>query len=159
MPQTIGSTTGGMVLYCAVEMGQSPACLLFSKPIDSLAAAGAILAGVWSDIPMITAVAPSMTAKCMAKARQITTMLPLAVPVSVTVGLFSGLAYWNDWINALYYIESPKLYGIQNLLIRMQDVPTDPPDCPATVILSGSPPKVDTFSRNHSKASRISSNA
>ena len=54
MPQTVGSTTGGMVLYCAVEMGQSPACLLFSKPIDSLAAAGAILAGVWSDIPMPT---------------------------------------------------------------------------------------------------------
>lgn len=54
MPQTIGSTTGGMVLYCAVEMGQSPACLLFSKPIDSLAAAGAILAGVWSDTPMPT---------------------------------------------------------------------------------------------------------
>ena len=54
MPQTIGSTTGGMVLYCAVEMGQSPACLLFSKPIDSLAAAGAILAGVWSDVPMPT---------------------------------------------------------------------------------------------------------
>lgn len=48
-------------------------------------------------------------------------MLPLAVPVSVTVGLFSGLAYWNDWINALYYIESPKLYGIQNLLIRMMN--------------------------------------
>lgn len=46
-------------------------------------------------------------------------MLPLAVPVSVTVGLFTGLAYWNDWINALYYIESPKLYGIQNLLMRM----------------------------------------
>lgn len=46
-------------------------------------------------------------------------MLPLAVPVSVTVGLFTGIAYWNDWINALYYIESPKLYGIQNLLMRM----------------------------------------
>ncbi len=48
-------------------------------------------------------------------------MLPLAVPVSVTVGLFTGLAYWNDWINALYYIESPKLYGIQNLLMRMMN--------------------------------------
>lgn len=48
-------------------------------------------------------------------------MLPLAVPVSVTVGLFTGLAYWNDWINALYYISDPKLYGIQNLLMRMMD--------------------------------------
>ncbi len=54
LPQTIGSTTGGMILYCAAELGQQPACLLFSKPIDSLAAAGAILAGVWSDNPMPT---------------------------------------------------------------------------------------------------------
>ena len=49
MPQTIGSTTGGMVLYCAAAMGRQPACLLFSKPIDSLAAAGAILADVWAE--------------------------------------------------------------------------------------------------------------
>ena len=28
-------------------MGRQPACMLFSKPIDSLAAAGAILASVW----------------------------------------------------------------------------------------------------------------
>lgn len=49
LPQTIGSTTGGLVLYCAVAMGRQPACMLFSKPIDSLAAAGAILADVWID--------------------------------------------------------------------------------------------------------------
>ena len=54
LPQTIGSTTGGMVLFCACEMGRQPACLLFSKPIDSLAAAGAILAGVWSANAMPT---------------------------------------------------------------------------------------------------------
>ena len=49
LPMTIGSTTGGMVLYCACAMKRQPACLLFSKPIDSLAAAGAILASVWLD--------------------------------------------------------------------------------------------------------------
>ncbi len=49
LPQTIGSTTGGMVLYCACAMKRQPACMLFSKPIDSLAAAGAILADVWVD--------------------------------------------------------------------------------------------------------------
>jgi putative aldouronate transport system permease protein len=48
-------------------------------------------------------------------------MLPLSVPVSVTVGLFTGLAYWNDWINALYYVDRPQFYGIQNLLIRMMN--------------------------------------
>lgn len=54
LPQTIGSTTGGMVFYTSAALGQQPACLLFSKPIDSLAAAGAILAYVWSDEPMPT---------------------------------------------------------------------------------------------------------
>ena len=54
LPQTIGSTTGGMVFFCAASLGRQPACLLFSKPIDSLAAAGAILAGVWTDKPMLT---------------------------------------------------------------------------------------------------------
>ena len=49
LPQTIGSTTGGMVLYCACAMERRPACLLFSQPIDSLAAAGVILADVWLD--------------------------------------------------------------------------------------------------------------
>ncbi|MCL2339515.1 MAG: DUF126 domain-containing protein [Actinomycetia bacterium] len=54
LPQTIGSTTGGLVLYAAASMGRQPACLLFSKPIDSLAAAGAILAEVWTDATMPT---------------------------------------------------------------------------------------------------------
>ena len=49
LPQTIGSTTGGLVLYCACSMGRQPACMLFSKPIDSLAGAGVILADVWLD--------------------------------------------------------------------------------------------------------------
>lgn len=47
LPQTIGSTTGGLVLYCACSMKRQPACMLFSKPIDSLAGAGVILADVW----------------------------------------------------------------------------------------------------------------
>ena len=49
LPRTIGSTTGGLVLYCACSMHRQPACMLFSEPIDSLAAAGAILADVWLD--------------------------------------------------------------------------------------------------------------
>ena len=49
LPQTIGSTTGGLVLYCACAMKRQPACMLFSEHIDSLAAAGAVLADVWVD--------------------------------------------------------------------------------------------------------------
>ena len=54
MPQTIGSTTGGLVLYTAACMSRQPSCLLFSKEIDSLAAAGAILADVWTENSMPT---------------------------------------------------------------------------------------------------------
>ena len=52
LPQTIGSTTGGMVLFTACAVGKQPACMLFSKPIDSLAASGAILGDVWTDAVM-----------------------------------------------------------------------------------------------------------
>ena len=53
LPQTIGSTTGGLVLYCACAMKRQPACMLFANHIDSLAAAGAVLADVWvEDITM-----------------------------------------------------------------------------------------------------------
>ncbi len=53
LPRTIGSTTGGLVLYCACSMKRQPACMLFSEPIDSLAGAGAILADVWlNDVTM-----------------------------------------------------------------------------------------------------------
>ncbi|THF80312.1 carbohydrate ABC transporter permease [Cohnella fermenti] len=48
-------------------------------------------------------------------------MLPLSVPVLATVGLFMGLAYWNDWINALYYVSKPQYYGIQNLLVQLMN--------------------------------------
>ncbi|MGI5888565.1 MAG: aconitase X swivel domain-containing protein [Oscillospiraceae bacterium] len=52
LPETIGSTTGGMVLYTVCALGKNPACMLFSKPIDSLAASGAILAANWTDTSM-----------------------------------------------------------------------------------------------------------
>lgn len=46
-------------------------------------------------------------------------MIPLSTPVIATVGMFTGLAYWNDWINGLYYISDPAYYGVQQLLIRI----------------------------------------
>ena len=52
LPQTIGSTTGGMVLFTVCSYNKQPACMLFSKPIDSLAASGAILADVWTESKM-----------------------------------------------------------------------------------------------------------
>lgn len=48
-------------------------------------------------------------------------MLPLAVPTVATISLFTGLCYWNDWTNGLYYITDSKFYGIQNLLIKIMN--------------------------------------
>ena len=52
LPQTIGSTTGGLVLYCAAQMDRAPSCMLFANRIDSLACAGAVLTSVWSNTKM-----------------------------------------------------------------------------------------------------------
>lgn len=48
-------------------------------------------------------------------------MLPLAVPTVATISLFTGICYWNDWINGLYYIDNQKLYSIQQLLMKIMD--------------------------------------
>ena len=53
LPQTIGSTTGGMVLQVICSMGINPACMLFSEQIDSLAGAGVVLSTVWEGSKMI----------------------------------------------------------------------------------------------------------
>lgn len=48
-------------------------------------------------------------------------IFPLAIPTVATISLFTALTYWNDWVNALYYIQKPQYYGIQNLLIRIMN--------------------------------------
>jgi predicted aconitase with swiveling domain len=54
LPQTIGSTTGGLVLEAAADLGLQPLALLFSGHIDSLAAAGVILCDRWLDKRIVT---------------------------------------------------------------------------------------------------------
>lgn len=47
-------------------------------------------------------------------------VLPLSTPILSTIALLSGLAYWNDWINGLYYlVKRTDFYTIQNLLNRL----------------------------------------
>ena len=46
-------------------------------------------------------------------------VIPMSVPILATVTLLVGLAYWNDWINGLYYINKDNMYSIQALLNRM----------------------------------------
>ena len=46
-------------------------------------------------------------------------VIPLSKPIIVTISMFSGLNYWNNWMNGLYYINDKKLYTIQVLLNNM----------------------------------------
>ena len=48
--------------------------------------------------------------------------IPPATPVISTITLFTALAYWNDWTNALYYLVRNKdLLTIQAVLNSMQN--------------------------------------
>ncbi len=46
-------------------------------------------------------------------------VIPMGRPILATVGLFVGIAYWNDWYNGMIYITDPDFFSIQNLLTRM----------------------------------------
>ena len=46
-------------------------------------------------------------------------VMPISKPMVATLGLMAGLAYWNDWINGLYYITNEKMFTMQNILNRM----------------------------------------
>lgn len=48
-------------------------------------------------------------------------MFPLSRPVVATISLFTGLCYWNDWTNGLYYIDNQNMYGIQQLLMNIMN--------------------------------------
>lgn len=48
-------------------------------------------------------------------------VLPLSLPVLATIGLFLTLGYWNDWYNAMLYIDDLDKIPVQYLLIRIQN--------------------------------------
>lgn len=48
-------------------------------------------------------------------------IFPMARPVVATICLFTGLCYWNDWTNGLYYVDDQKLYSIQLLLMKIMN--------------------------------------
>jgi len=54
IPTTVGSTMGGMALMGMKEIGVGPEALLFSKPIDTLAAAGVLMSDIWKDRRIVT---------------------------------------------------------------------------------------------------------
>jgi len=46
--------------------------------------------------------------------------LRIFVPGIATISLFAALGYWNDWFNALLYIQDDKLVPLQYLLMKIQ---------------------------------------
>ncbi|MBN2441154.1 MAG: carbohydrate ABC transporter permease [Spirochaetales bacterium] len=46
-------------------------------------------------------------------------VLPLSIPGLITIGLFQALYYWNDWMQAMLYINDKNLYPIQYYLYNM----------------------------------------
>ena len=46
-------------------------------------------------------------------------ILPVSVPGIATISLFYALGYWNQWFNAMLYIDNSNLYPLQYLLMRM----------------------------------------
>ena len=47
-------------------------------------------------------------------------VLPVALPAIATIGLFLSFAYWNDWYNALLFIDDSKLVPLQAMLNRIE---------------------------------------
>lgn len=54
LPQTVGSTAAGLALATVASTGAAPAAMLFAESVDSLAAAGVVLADVWVGKRIIT---------------------------------------------------------------------------------------------------------
>ena len=45
---------------------------------------------------------------------------PLSTPVIATVALFYGIAYWNDWFNAIMLVNNQNLFPLQYMLMKIQ---------------------------------------
>jgi len=54
LPHTIGSTSAGAVWQRVARLGVAPLAMLFSMPIDSLAAGGLIIADLWAEKRIVT---------------------------------------------------------------------------------------------------------
>lgn len=46
-------------------------------------------------------------------------IIPLSKPLIATLGLFSALAYWNDWYNCMLYITNENMFNLQYYLQRL----------------------------------------
>ena len=45
---------------------------------------------------------------------------PLSKPILSTIGVFYGIAYWNDWWNSIMLVSEPRYYTIQYYLMKLK---------------------------------------
>ena len=84
-------------------------------------------------------------------------VMPVSKPIVATVALFAGIAYWNDWYNAMLFLDEgsrnlyPLQYFLNNILTKAQamnaaaarsgipasDVPSEPMKLAMTVVATG----------------------
>lgn len=48
-------------------------------------------------------------------------VLPISLPGMATIALFLTLGYWNDWFNAMLYIDQASLTPLQYMLMRIEN--------------------------------------
>ncbi len=46
-------------------------------------------------------------------------VLPLSLPAMATIGLFTALSFWNEWMSSSLYIDNENLYTLQYIIVRM----------------------------------------
>ena len=49
-----------------------------------------------------------------------TIVLPISKPLLATIGILQSFSYWNDWFLSLMYINNPKLYSLQAVLMSVE---------------------------------------
>lgn len=67
-------------------------------------------------------------------------VMPLSKPALATVGLFIAFNYWNEWYNALLFINGDEIVPLQLLLVRMLnsvDAMTSNPQMLQQMMISG----------------------
>ena len=47
-------------------------------------------------------------------------VLPISLPAVATIALFLTLGFWNDWFNAMLYIEKSSLMPLQYMLVKLE---------------------------------------
>lgn len=67
-------------------------------------------------------------------------ILPLSKPVLATVGLFTCLAYWNDWYNAMLFVKDSNYHNLQYYLYEMLNSTKAVQNALATVTTTKLPP-------------------